>query len=77
MTLKDFVVPSIIFKLIIYNPFDNEDRFNDFSGKNEKMAKIEGLDGLIYFISASTVTIPIEAIKLMLNDLNIFVLKFA
>ena len=47
-------------------------KVNDFSGKNEKMAKIEGLDGLIYFISASTVTIPIEAIKLMLNDLNIF-----
>ena len=46
-------------------------KFNDFSGKNEKMAKIEGLDGIIYFISASTVTIPIEAIKLMLNDLSI------
>ena len=35
------------------------------------MAKIEGLDGVIYFISASTVTIPIETIKLMLNDLSI------
>ena len=46
-------------------------RVNDFSGKNEKMAKIEGEDGLIYFISASTVTIPLEAIKLMLNDLSI------
>lgn len=47
-------------------------QINNFSGKNEKMAKIEGLDGLIYFISASTVTIPMEAIKLMLNDLSIF-----
>ena len=46
-------------------------RVNNFSGKNEKMAKIEGLDGLIYYISASTVTIPLEAIKLMLNDLSI------
>ena len=46
-------------------------RVNYFSGKNEKMAKIEGLDGVIYFISASTVTISIEAIKLMLNDLSI------
>ena len=46
-------------------------KVNDFSGKNEKMAKIEGLDGLIYYISASTVTIPLEAIKLMLNDLSI------
>ena len=46
-------------------------RLNQFSGKNEKMAKIEGLDGVIYFISASTVTISIEAIKLMLNDLSI------
>ena len=35
------------------------------------MAKIEGLDDLIYFISASTVTIPMEAIKSMLNDLSI------
>ena len=46
-------------------------KINPYSGKNEKMAKIEGLDGIIYFISASTVTIPIEAIKLMLNDLSI------
>ena len=46
-------------------------KINPFSGKNEKMAKIEGLDGIIYFISASTVTIPLEAIKLMLNDLSI------
>ena len=46
-------------------------KINPFSGKNEKMAKIEGLDGLIYYISASTVTIPMEAIKLMLNDLSI------
>ena len=46
-------------------------RVNNFSGKNEKMAKIEGLDGIIYFISASTVTVPLEAIKLMLNDLSI------
>ena len=46
-------------------------RVNYFSGKNEKMAKIEGLDGVIYFISASTVTIPLEAIKLMLNNLSI------
>lgn len=47
-------------------------RVNNFSGKNEKIAKIEGLDGLIYYISASTVLIPIESIKLMLNDLSIF-----
>ena len=47
-------------------------KINPYSGKNEKMAKIEGLDGLIYFISASTVLIPLEAIKLMLNDLSIF-----
>ena len=46
-------------------------KINPYSGKNEKMAKIEGLDGIIYFISASTVTIPLEAIKLMLNDLSI------
>ena len=46
-------------------------RINQFSGKNEKIAKIEGLDGIIYFISASTVIIPMEAIKLMLNDLSI------
>lgn len=47
-------------------------RVNNFSGKNEKIAKIEGEDGIIYFISASTVFIPMEAIKLMLNDLTIF-----
>ena len=47
-------------------------KINPYSGKNEKMAKIEGLDGLIYYISASTVLIPLEAIKLMLNDLRIF-----
>ena len=46
-------------------------KVNDFSGRNEKIAKIIGLDGVIYFISASTVTIPIEAIKSMLNDLSI------
>lgn len=46
-------------------------KVNDFSGKNEKIAKIEGLDGLIYYISASTVLIQIESIKLMLNDLSI------
>ena len=44
---------------------------NTYSGKNEKIAKIEGEDGIIYFISASTVLIPIKAIKLMLNDLSI------
>ncbi len=32
MTLKDFVVPSIIFKLIIYKPFDKGDSTNNFSG---------------------------------------------
>ena len=47
-------------------------RLNQFSGKNEKMAKIEGLDGIIYFISASTVSIPIETIKEMLNELDIY-----
>ena len=47
-------------------------KISPYSGKNEKMAKIEGLDGLIYYISASTVLIPIEAIKLMLSDLSIF-----
>ena len=47
-------------------------RLNQFSGKNEKMAKIEGLDGIIYFISASTVSIPIETIKAMLNELDIY-----
>ena len=46
-------------------------KINPYSGKNEKMAKIEGLDGLIYYISASTVLIPLEAIKLMLIDLSI------
>ena len=46
-------------------------RVNNFSGKNEKMAKIEGEDGIIYFIYASTVLIPMKAIKLMLNDLSI------
>ena len=46
-------------------------QISNFSGKNEKMAKIIGLDGVIYFISASTVTIPIEAIESMLNDLSI------
>lgn len=47
-------------------------RLNQFSGKNEKIAKIEGLDGIIYFISASTVSISIETIKAMLNELDIY-----
>ena len=47
-------------------------RLNQFSGKNEKMAKIEGLDGIIYFISASTVSISIETIKAMLNELDVY-----
>ena len=47
-------------------------RSNKFSGKNEKIAKIEGLDGIIYFISASTVSIPIETIREMLNGLGIY-----
>ena len=47
-------------------------RLNQFSGKNEKMAKIEGLDGIIYYISASTVSIPIETIREMLNGLGIY-----
>ena len=47
-------------------------QINSFSGKNEKMAKIEGLDGIIYFISASTVSIPLETIKEMLNKLDIY-----
>ena len=47
-------------------------RLNQFSGKNEKIAKIEGLDGIIYFISASTVSIPIETIIKMLNELDIY-----
>ena len=46
-------------------------RVNNFTGKNEKIAKIEGLDGLIYYISASTVLISIETIKIMLNKLDI------
>ena len=41
---------------------------NDY---RQSRAKIEGEDGIIYFISASTVLIPIKAIKLMLNDLSI------
>ena len=45
---------------------------NAFSGKNEKMAKIEGLDGIIYYISASTVSIPIGTIKEMLNELDVY-----
>ena len=47
-------------------------KVNDFSGKNEKIAKIEGEDGLIYFISASTVSIPLETIREMLNGLDIY-----
>ena len=47
-------------------------RLNQFSGKNEKIAKIEGLDGIIYFISASTVSIPIETIREMLIELDIY-----
>ena len=47
-------------------------KVNDFSGRNEKIAKIIGLDGVIYFISASTVTIPIETIIEMLNGLGIY-----
>ena len=47
-------------------------QINSFSGKNEKMAKIEGLDGIIYLISASTVSIPLETIKEMLNKLDIY-----
>ena len=47
-------------------------QINAFSGKNEKMAKIIGLDGIIYFISASTVSIPIETIREMLNGLGIY-----
>ena len=47
-------------------------RLNQFSGKNEKIAKIEGLDGIIYFISASTVSIPLETIREMLNGLDIY-----
>ena len=47
-------------------------RLNQFSGKNEKIAKIEGLDGIIHFISASTVSIPIETIREMLNGLCIY-----
>ena len=46
-------------------------QISNFSGKNEKMAKIIGLDGIIYYISASTVSIPIETIIEMLNDLSI------
>ena len=46
-------------------------KVNDFSGRNEKIAKIIGLDGIIYYISASTVSIPIGTIKEMLNDLTI------
>ena len=49
-------------------------QISNFSGKNEKMAKIEGLDGIIYYISASTVSIPIETIKAMLNELDIYYL---
>ena len=47
-------------------------QISNFSGKNEKMAKIEGLDGIIYLISASTVSISIETIKAMLNELDIY-----
>ena len=46
-------------------------KINPYSGKNEKMAKIEGIDGLIYYISASTVLITIENIKIMLNELDV------
>ena len=47
-------------------------QISNFSGKNEKMAKIIGLDGIIYFISAATVSIPIETIIEMLNGLGIY-----
>ena len=47
-------------------------QINAFSGSREKMAKIIGLDGIIYFISASTVSIPIETIKAMLNELDVY-----
>ena len=47
-------------------------QMNAFSGRCEKMAKIIGLDGIIYFISASTVSIPIETIRDMLNGLGIY-----
>ena len=46
-------------------------QINTFSGKNEKLAKIQGIDGIIYFISSSTVLIPLETIKEMLNKLDI------
>lgn len=51
-------------------------KINIYSGKNEKIAKIEGLDGIIYYISASTVSIPIETIKIMLNKLDVKKLIF-
>ena len=47
-------------------------QISNFSGKNEKMAKIEGLDGIIYYISASTVSIPIETIREMLIELDVY-----
>lgn len=47
-------------------------QINAFSGKCEKMAKIIGLDDIIYFISASTVSIPIETIREMLKELEIY-----
>ena len=47
-------------------------QINAFSGRCEKMAKIIGFDGIIYFISASTVSIPLETIREMLNGLDIY-----
>ena len=47
-------------------------QINAFSGRCEKMAKIIGLDGIIYYISASTVSIPLETIREILNGLSIY-----